>query len=74
MTAEKYKEKLRKPNYIDTDDPDEITLYARDVRKTGSIRLETFSSKRGPMQYRVGDEFLCSGRHYIIEKIKLGRP
>ena len=63
-----------KPNYIETDDPDEITLYARDVRKTGSKRLELFSSKRGAGQYRVGDEFLCDGRHYIIEKITIGRP
>ena len=56
-----------RPAYIETDDPDEVTLYARDVGKTGSARMETFSSKRGVR--RVGDEFLCAGRHYIIERI-----
>lgn len=59
----------KKPNYIDNNQANEITLHARDVRKTGSKRFELFSSRRSPKQYRVGDEFMCSGRHYIIEKI-----
>ena len=63
-----------KPNYVETEDPDEITLYARDVNKTGSRRLEMFSSKAGPSPRNVGDEFVCAGRRYIVERITLGRP
>jgi hypothetical protein len=63
-----------KPNYVETDGLDELTLHARDVRKTGSKCLELFSSKRGPQQYRVGDEFLCDGRHYIVGPAKPQQP
>ena len=54
-----------KPNYVETIDPDEITLHARG--KTGSKRLERFSSKQ--RLYRVGDNFMFAGRMYLIEMI-----
>ncbi len=65
---------MTKPNYVETVDPDEVTLHVRDVKKTGSKRLELFSTRKGhpPLGYRVGDEFLHGGRHYIIEKITEG--
>jgi hypothetical protein len=61
--------KLTRPTVVEIGGPEEVTLHCRDIRKTGSKRLELFSCKRG--QYRVGDEFLfgLDRQHYIIEKI-----
>ncbi len=60
--------KMTRPNYFENDDPTEITLYARDLGKTGSKQLHQFSAKIGT--YRVGDEFENGGRRYIVERIE----
>lgn len=67
-------QKIPLATFVEIDDPDEITLYARDIGKTGSKRLETFASRKGPLQHRVGDEIMNGGRHYLIELITQGRP
>lgn len=65
-------QKIPLANFVEIDDPSEVTLHARDVARTGSKRLELFASKVG--MYKVGDEFMSAGRHYLIEQITQGRP
>jgi uncharacterized protein (UPF0128 family) len=60
-------EKRVKPNYIDTINPNEVKVYARDLGKTGGKQLYQFSADRGVN--RVGDEFMFNGRRYMIDKI-----
>ena len=62
------KKKMTRPNYFEIDDPNEVTLYARDVGRTGSKKLHRFSAKIG--EYRVGDELESGGRKYIVERIE----
>lgn len=56
-----------KPNFVETDNPNEVKIYARNLEKTGSKQLHTFSMKRGLLV--VGDVFQFAGKPYKVERI-----
>ena len=56
-----------KPNFVDVDNPNEVKIYARNLEKTGSKQLHTFSMKRGLLA--VGDVFQSAGQLYKVERI-----
>ena len=68
--SERLRMKPIKPNYVDVINPDEVTLYARECGKTGSKLLHRFSSNTRNWTHRVGDNFMCGGTMYLIERIE----